>query len=394
MGLTNITKFTSKAGKMEFDWTDEQRAYRREIRDFLDANLPENWAEISRRGVAAPEQVEFSRSFCPKLAEAGFLIRHWPSEYGGADGGPWEHFILGEEMMRAGEPRGPQYMNVNWLGPVLMKYGTEAQKAEHLQRIAQGQVIWCQGYSEPGAGTDLAGLKTRAVRVGDDYVINGSKIWTSYAYVADYCFLLARTGSERKEISIFLMPMDLKGITVRPVPALVEFGHLNEIFLDDVRLPASAMVGEPGKAWEIISYALSYERVGIPRYELGQLVLDRAVSILKAQGRFDDPLVRAAAGRVLSKLEAARLLTYKVVDQRAKGAAPSIDANVARVAGGQATIELLDFIAEYLAGETIDGDVELQLFFRSHISHTIAAGTYEIQLDQIAARALELPRGR
>ena len=377
---------------MEFGWTDAQQSYRKDLRAFLEETLPADWPEISSHGVAAPEQIDFSRIFCAQLADAGLLVRHWPAEYGGGDGSAWEHFILGEEMLPIGEPRGPQYMNVNWLGPVLMKFGTEAQKAEHLGKIASGNVIWCQGYSEPDAGTDLAGLQTRAVRNGDDYVINGSKIWTSYSYMADYCFLLARTGSERKQISIFLVPMDSAGITVTPVPGLTEYGHLNEVFLDDVRVPAALMLGEEGKAWDIISYALSYERVGIPRYQLGRKVLDIAVEQLKSENRFDDLLVRSAAGRILAKLEAARLLIYKVVDQRAKDGPPSVDANVARVAGGQAVVDLMDFLIEYLPDGLTGGNPDLELFYRSQLSNTIAAGTYEIQLNLIAQRALDLPK--
>lgn len=379
---------------MEFGWTPEQEAYRHDLRGFLKNTLPDDWPEISRHGVAAPEQIDFSRIFCGQLAEAGLLVRHWPSEFGGADGNAWEHFILGEEMLPIGEPRGPQYMNVNWIGPVLMRFGTEEQKAEHLTRIAAGSVVWCQGYSEPGAGTDLAGLQTRAVCDGDEYVVNGSKIWTSYSYMADFCFLLARTGSERKDISIFIVPMDTPGISVTPVPGLTEYGHLNEVFFADVRIPASAMVGEEGKAWDIISYALSYERVGIARYELGRKMLDVAVDQLKREGRFSDPLVRAAAGRILAKLECARLLIYKVVDQRAKDAPPSVDANIARVGGGQAVTDLCDFLIEYLPDCLTGGNHDLEVFFRSQLSNTIAAGTYEIQLNLIAQRALDLPRGK
>jgi alkylation response protein AidB-like acyl-CoA dehydrogenase len=283
---------------------------------------------------------------------------------------------------------------VNWLGPTLMKFGTPGQQAEFLPQIAAGNIIWCQGYSEPGAGSDLAALKTRAVRDGDDYVINGSKIWTSYSRKADYCFLLARTGNDRKEISIFLLPMSTPGVKVTPIPGITEQGHLNEIFLTDVRVPASARVGEEGRAWDIIAYALSYERIGIARYELGRRVLDIAVAQLKSEGRFSDPLVRVAAGRALSKLEAARMLTYLVVDQRAKGRPPTSDSNVARVAGAQASLAVMDFLAEYVPDCLLEGDKDLELYFRGNIASTIAAGTYEIQLNLVAQNALHLPRSK
>ncbi|MET0376076.1 MAG: acyl-CoA dehydrogenase family protein, partial [Rhizorhabdus sp.] len=189
---------------MNFAWTDAQQAYRSRVRDALDALLPDDWDSLyAPQGYGSAAQIDFSRRFCPQLAEQSLLVRHWPAEWGGESADPWEQFILAEEMKWRGEPRGPQYMNVNWLGPTLMKYGTAQQQAEHLVRIARGEVIWCQGYSEPGAGTDLAALQTRAEPRGDIYVVNGQKIWTSYARLADFCFLLARTGPGRKDISIF-----------------------------------------------------------------------------------------------------------------------------------------------------------------------------------------------
>jgi alkylation response protein AidB-like acyl-CoA dehydrogenase len=193
---------------MEFAWSEQHRNYRERIRQALDELLPDDWDETYvPQSYASDAQIAFSREFCPQLAERGLLVSHWPKEYGGENSEVWEQFILAEEMKAAGEPRGPQYMNVNWIGYALMKFGSPAQKEQHLQPLAKGEVIWCQGFSEPSAGTDLAALRTRAERKGDHYVINGSKIWTSYARRADWCFLLARTGDSRKEISIFLLPV-------------------------------------------------------------------------------------------------------------------------------------------------------------------------------------------
>ncbi|KCZ96639.1 putative acyl-CoA dehydrogenase yngJ [Hyphomonas polymorpha PS728] len=380
---------------MEFGWSPRHEAYREEVRAALKDLLPADWREnYARYGMGSPEQIEFSRSFCPELAKRGLLLPHWPKAYGGRDGDPWEQFILAEEMKLAGEPRGPQYMNVNWIGPVLMKYGTPAQQAEHLTRIAAGTVIWCQCYSEPGAGTDLAALVTRAERVGDTYVINGSKIWTSYSRKADWCFLLARTGPERKAISIFLLPMDTPGIEVKPFPGLVEDGHLNEVFFTNVQIPVESRLGEESRAWDIITYALSFERVGIPRYNQGLKLLNLIMERLEGEGRAGDLVIRSRAGQIASKFEAARLLTYVVVDQRAKDRPPSIDANVSRVTAAEACLDLLDFIAEYAPDSMTEVGVdELRGFYRGNISSTIAAGTYEIQLNMIARQALGLPRG-
>jgi alkylation response protein AidB-like acyl-CoA dehydrogenase len=378
---------------MEFGWTPEQERYRARVQEALDELLPDDWfTRYAPQGNVSDDQIEHSRIFCPGLAERGLLVPHWPKELGGEDGEPWEQFILAEEMNAAGDPRGPQYMNVNWLGPTLMKYGTEEQKAKHLGPVARGEVVWCQGYSESGAGTDLAALQTRAERRGEVYVINGAKIWTSYARKADYCFLLARTGPERKQISIFLTPMSSPGIEVVSFPGMVCDGHLNEVFLTDVEVPASAMVGEEGKGWEIIIYALSLERVGIPRYRAGRKVLDIAVEQLKQEGRFDDPIIRARAGKIVSKLEAARLLTYVVVDQRAKLRPPTADGNLCRIAAAEAVLDLMNFLMDYVPDCLLGGNGILAEFYRANIPSSIAAGTYEIQLNLIAQSALGLPR--
>ena len=379
---------------MEFAWKPEQEAFRAKVRTALDELLPDDWdTHYAPQGYGSADQIAFSREFCPKLAERGLLTPHWPRAWGGNDAEPWDQFVLAEEMKWRGEPRGPQYMNVNWLGPTLMKYGTPEQQREHMPRIARGEVIWCQGYSEPGAGTDLAALQTKAERRGDGYVINGQKIWTSYALKADFCFLLARTGPGRKEISIFLMPMTTPGVEVRPFPGLVGEGHLNEVFLTDVVVPETARVGEENKAWEIITYALSFERVGIPRYHIGKKLLDRAVAQLAREGRGDDPVIKARVGRILAKFEAARLLTYIVVDQRAKQRPPSVDANISRITAAEACTDLTNFLVEYVPDCLAGGDPILREFHRGNIAATIAAGTYEIQLDLIARGALGLPRG-
>jgi alkylation response protein AidB-like acyl-CoA dehydrogenase len=379
---------------MEFAWTASQEAYRQRVRNALDELLPDDWdTHYAPQGYGSADQIAFSRTFGPQLAERHLLVPHWPIERGGNGAEPWDQFILAEEMKWRGEPRGPQYMNVNWLGPTLMKYGTPEQQEEHLGRIARGEVIWCQGYSEPGAGTDLAALQTRAEPKGNGYVINGQKIWTSYSRKADFCFLLARTGSGRKDISIFIVPMDTPGVKVVPFPGLVGEGHLNEVFFTDVEVPGAARVGEEGRAWEIITYALSFERVGIPRYHVGKKLLDKAVRQLAAQGRGDDPIIKARVGRIFAKFEAARLLTYVVVDQRAKQRAPSVDANISRVTASEACTDLTNFLMEYVPDCLTDGDPILREFHRGNIAATIAAGTYELQLNLIAQQALDLPRG-
>ncbi|WP_157220690.1 acyl-CoA dehydrogenase family protein [Flavisphingomonas formosensis] len=380
---------------MEFGWAPEQEQYRERVKAALDELLPADWDETYvPESYASDLQVHFSREFCAKLAERGLLVPHWPREYGGNESPDWEHFILGEEMKGAGEPRGPQYMNVNWIGPTLMAYGSEAQKDQHVKGIASGKVIWCQGFSEPNAGTDLAALRTRAERDGDHYVVNGSKIWTSYARTADWCFLLARTGPTRKDISILLVPMDTPGISITSFPGVIKDGHLNEVFFTDVRVPVQNRVGEEGEAWKIVTYALSYERVGVPRYHTGLLALELAVEQLKAEGRWDDdPIVRSRAGSIAARFEGARLLTYRVIDQRVHRLPATTDANLSRIASLEAVSDLMNFLGEFVPDCLAGGDPLLEDYYRINIPAGITGGTNEIQLDLVAQRGLGLPRG-
>jgi alkylation response protein AidB-like acyl-CoA dehydrogenase len=381
---------------MDFDWTTEDQAYRARIRDFLKRELPSNWDEISRHGPGSREQTEFSLEFCPKLATAGLLVPHWPVEWGGADRSTWEHFILGEEMWAAGEPRGAQYMNVNWIGPTLMRFGSDEQKHRYIPEMAEGKAIWCQGFSEPNAGSDLAKLRTRAVRDGDDYLINGNKIWTSYAAMAQYCFLLARTAGEaqgKAGIAIFLVPMSTPGIEVRAIPSLIGHGDIHETFFTDVRVPVSARLGEEGEAWSIISYSLINERVGIPRYELSARVLGSMVNVLRVRNAFDDPIVQARAGSASAACEAARMLVYRTVDKRARGEAIGAEASMARIAVAEADHAVTDFGFDFLS-DTFSGRGH-PAYLAHHeraIVTSIAAGAAEIQLGLIARHWLDLPR--
>ena len=181
---------SDQRARMNFHWTDEENAFRERLREFLARNLPANWEDVAGHGPGSAELTEFSRTFCGRLADEGLLTPHWPGELGGQGLGPWHQQILAEEMWVAGEPRGAQYMNINWIGPTLIRYGTAEQRERYLPKIAAGDAIWCQGFSEPGAGSDLASLRTRAVLDGDQYRVSGQKIWTSYAGLAETCFLL------------------------------------------------------------------------------------------------------------------------------------------------------------------------------------------------------------
>lgn len=375
---------------MDFAWNDEQQAFRQTVREFLKKNLPENWEQLAH-GPASKEQTVFAKTFCGALADAGLLVPHWPTQWGGRDADPWIAFILAEEMWMAGEPRGGQYMNVNWIGPTMMLFGSEEQRQQYIPPMARGETLWCQGFSEPESGSDLASLRTKADKDGGDYLINGQKIWTSYAGDADTCFCLARTGTGKNGISIFLIPMDTPGITVRDIPSIIGEGDIHEVFFDNVRVPETARLGNEGQAWEIVGKALSLERVGIPRFALASTTLRRAVELLKKQQRFGTGAIEQAA-KAHAACEAARLYSYSIIDKRAKGGIPGPEASVGRFATVNCERMVADFVVEHVP-EAISGEHPMLLAHHQRgIVAGIASGAAEIQLNLIATQYLELPR--
>ncbi|MCI4592008.1 acyl-CoA dehydrogenase family protein [Sphingobium sp. BYY-5] len=378
---------------MNFEWTEEEAGFRQRLRDLLADRLPEDWERFSQHGPASPALTRYAEGFCNWLADQGLLIPHWPTDLGGRGLDPWHQAILAEEMWIAGEPRGGQYMNVNWIGPTLIRYGSDAQKAYYLPPIARGQALWCQGFSEPGSGSDLASLRTRAVRDGDSYRVNGQKIWTSYAGLADTCFLVCRTSDDRKKgISILLLPMDTPGITVRQIPSLIGEGDIHEVFFDDVVVPVSARLGEEGQAWEIIAYSLTNERLGIPRYALARTALDRSVAELKRLGEWRGEAVKIEAAHSAALCEAARMANYALIDRRGRGEAIGAESSSARFATVMAERRVCEFIVEYLPEALADAHPYLKMHHQRGIVAGIAAGAAEIQLNIIATDVLNLPR--
>jgi alkylation response protein AidB-like acyl-CoA dehydrogenase len=391
---------------MDFDFTPEEEAFRAELRTFLDDELPAWWKTVF---VDDERAMPFTREFCQKLAARGWLTLSWPAEHGGADGSVWQQAVVREEMWAAGEPRGPQYMNLNYIGPLIMRFGTPEQQARHLPRMAAGDVLWCQGFSEPEAGSDLASLKTRAVRDGDGYVINGQKIWNSYADApADFCLLLARTNPDVKKqqgISMFLVDMRTPGITVRPIPSMAGKSEFSEIFFDDAVIPVTDRIGDEDAGWTLVGEGLAFERIGIARYARANRVLEHLVryardTVVDGRPLADDPAVRARLAMLATRIEAAKLLNYGAISIQAAGEVPAIEASIARIhntqveqLAGQVGLELLG-----PQGLLVDDDPlclldgEMQRQWLESIPVTVAAGTTEVQKNIIAQRGLGLPR--
>ncbi len=380
---------------MEFSWSKPDLAHREDVKRFLDDFLPDDWEEVSSHGPGSDAQATFSKRFCHELAEKGWLTQHWPAEYGGSDASPWRHCVIGEEMWAVGEPRGAQYMNVNWIGPAIMQYGSEEQKAYHLPRISSGQVLWCQGFSEPEAGSDLASLRTAARREGDDYVINGSKIWTSYVQSAEFIILLVRTDPEshgRHGISVLLVAMDLPGIEVREIKSVVGERYFHEVFFTDVRVPRSTLLGPENAGWDVVNYALQFERVGAARYARAALTLDRLAELAAERGLLDDQIIVDKLGEARTLCEVARVLTYRVIDLRAKGSPPTADSQLARVASTRVDNAVGNLALEILGPEGLEYGSFADSNYRMAMTAGVAVGATEVQLNLIASRFLGLPR--
>ncbi len=277
---------------LDYDQGPQVADLRSQLRRLIADNVPTDYLGAFTDD---PADLEVAQSFCRLLAAEGLLCAAWPDEFGGRDASPWEQTAVREEMWAHHEPRGAQYMGVNWVGPALMRHGTDEQQRLHLPPIAAGEVIWCQGFSEPDAGSDLASLQTAARRDGDGWRISGQKIWTSYATMAQWCFLLARTSrGEKKQqgITVFLVPMDAPGIEVRPIPCMLGPHHLNEVFLDDVWVTEADVLGDVDEGWKVVQEVLAFERVGIARYARVERLLQWAPAALG--DAWDAPARRAA----------------------------------------------------------------------------------------------------
>ena len=371
---------------MDFAWTDDQNAFRDKLRVFLAERLPDDWEEFSKHGPASPALTEFAKTFCAQLAEAGMLFPHWPVEAGGQGLGPWHQQILAEVMWEAGEPRGGQYMNVNWIGPTLMKYGTEAQKERYLKPITEGKLLWCQGFSEPNSGSDLASLRTRAVREGDTYRINGQKIWTSFGAVSDYCYLICRTrkeGPPHAGISEIIVPMNTPGIEVREIKDLTTNRHFCEVFFTDVRVPVSNLVGVEGAAFKQTMAQLEHERGGIDR------VVSNYALYLAARARADttDPLVRQEIARLEIGYRIGRILVTREVLKQA----PAGFSAATKCFGTEHEQRVADFVWRTLGPDgTLWDDTTKGLCYNP--GYTIMGGTSNVMRNIIGERVLGLPR--
>jgi alkylation response protein AidB-like acyl-CoA dehydrogenase len=390
---------------LRFEFTAEETDFRNKVSAFLDDVLPDNWGGPS--GLVDDEGWAMDQRFRKELVKRGWLVMSWPKEYGGADSSPMMNTIFADEMAYRRAP-GLDGFGTRMLGPTLMAFGNEEQRTQHLGAIARGEVQWCQGYSEPNSGSDLASIQTRAVLDGDEFVINGAKIWTSMGHRADMMFMLVRTNPDEPRhagISLLLVDMKTPGIEVKPIVNMADVHHFNQVIFDDVRVPKANLVGDLNDGWRVGMTILNHERSGIEFAagaraaidELIEYIIDDDSPISQAKS---DPNVRIKLAELSTEVEAARLLCYDVTWRHGEGLEPSFEASMSKIAGTEIYQQVLDYGLEILGmyGGLIAGSPQAELqgrFLKLRMlstATTIFSGTNEIQKNIIAQRGLGLPR--
>ncbi|MBJ19799.1 MAG: acyl-CoA dehydrogenase [bacterium] len=401
---------------MDLSYTASDEVFRSQLRSWLGAEVP-------KHGAAPPpgewkEVRAYDTAWQRKLFDAGFAGLGWPRAYGGAEAALSEQLIYFEEIARAGAPYiGANFIGVMHGGPTLIAEGSEEQKAFHLPAILKGEEVWCQGFSEPEAGSDLASLRTSARREGDEYVINGHKIWSTRAHIADYCELLVRTGPDphsasspspspklKKHAGItwLILPMDQPGVDVRPIETLEGESHFCEVFLDDARVPVANRVGEENDGWRVANVTLRFERgTSFAPHIIALRDQIRRLVALMRKDRFswEDPLLRQRIGRLEGDVEGLWRLTQMCVSEAAKTGVPSLLGSAVKLGYselyqeiGELGIELLG--RDALSGEDLPGRPVAEMLhdYLWSIQFTISGGTSQVQRNIIAERILGLPK--
>ncbi|HZP46479.1 MAG TPA: acyl-CoA dehydrogenase [Candidatus Binataceae bacterium] len=395
---------------MDLSYSPEEERFRERVRRFFATNLPPGWTEGKRPpGVAG---IEFLRDWQRRLYDNGFLGMAWPKEYGGQGASQVEMAIFNEESARVRAPGALNVIGLSMVGPTIITHGTPEQKERYLAKILSGEEIWCQGYSEPNAGSDVASLKTRAELRGDEFVVNGHKVWTTLAHVAQWCLLLARTDPDapkHRGISCLLVDMKTPGVTVKPLRQMTGEAEFNEMFFDDVRVPRTNLLGPLNEGWRVATTTLMNERgtnalASVMRF---RIIFDEIVDLARQTQRngrpaTEDPVLRQQLAQFYVDLEMMRFTAYRTFSKILRGGDPGPVGSISKLAWSELNQRMMEFVialegpaSQLMRGSehAIQGGRWQYHFLRSR-ANTIEAGTSEIQRNIIAERVLGLPKSR
>jgi alkylation response protein AidB-like acyl-CoA dehydrogenase len=388
---------------MELRFGEKEEALRSEVQTFLKEHLPQR--DSARDARTDDTAFEAAKKFNAELGRRGWIAPAWPKQYGGLGASIYEQMIFNEEFGYHGAPdTGTRGFGVGMIGPTLIIHGNEEQKSEHLPKITSGEAIWCQGYSEPGAGSDLASLQTRATRDGDDYVVNGQKIWTSGGHRANWMFLLARTDPDapkHRGISFFLLDIkNTPGVTVRPLINMANRHHFNEVFFEDVRIPRRNLVGEENRGWYVGMTLLDFERSGIGATAGQRRTLEKMTEWLKAAPAYKRDRARLGLANLVIENNVCKYLGYRIGYIQAKGQVPNYEASVVKIFQSELGQRIYRFGVNMLGlpgqlmpeqpNAPFEGDLPEN--YLTSVPSTIYSGSNEIQRNIIATRGLGLPR--
>ncbi len=386
---------------MDLNYSAEDERFRVELRAWLKSHL-EEFRALPREPTAA---VQYSRDWQRKLYEAGYVGLAWPKEFGGHDAPPTQQVIFGEECAKAGAPALINTIGLSILGPALIANGSSEQKARFLPRILRAEDLWCQGFSEPGAGSDLASLRTSALIDGDDLVVTGQKVWTSLGPVADWCFLLVRTSSDgpsQHGITYVLMDMKSPGVELVPIKQITGKSHFSELFLESVRIPRANVVGKIDEGWAVAKSTLGFERSGLA----GVVELERSLARLgkaaKRSGRDSDPLVRQRIAQLHIEKDTLKYTGYRVLTKQIRGEAPGPESGFGKLAASEFRKRIMDLGMDLLGPHAVIGRKDPQALDRGRWpglyldarAYTIGGGTSEVLRNIIAERSLGLPKSK
>lgn len=389
----------------------EQQAFRAEIRQWLQANLPPGWGKTVFEPQGEDERAAFRLEWEKKLYQGGWSGITWPKQYGGRGASPIENAIFLEEMARADAPDGMNIIGRNLTGPTLMTHGSAAQKERFLPPILRGEEVWCQGFSEPGSGSDLASVRCKAVRDGDDFVVTGQKIWTSFAQYSNWCFMLVRTDPDalkHKGLSFLLLDMRSPGITIRPLVQITGETEFNEVFFDEVRVPVANLVGELNQGWRIAMTTLAFERgpeEALPRQVRFVREFERLLALAKSvqsggKPVSQDPVMRQKLAAAHIELETMRLNGLRGLTRLARGDELGVESSFTKLYWSHMYQRLTEIAMEVGGSAGVLSAADAQAPAQGHFSHrflasramTIYSGTSEIQRNLVAERVLGLPK--